>query len=472
MSGFVPGFDNDLFISYSHAEDSPWIQAFEKSIGEEVSRRLGLEISVWQDASRLRVGNNWNVEIENGVQRSAAFLAVLSPSYENSDWCKRERDFFRQSFTAPGAFENSNRFFKVLKTPWQNDEHQYFLSAIQSLDFFRRNKGPAGDVEFLPGSDDFRSAIGFLANAVAQTLRQLRRERERVFVSSPAESCLDVWKQLREELQNQGFDVQPAGRRGPEFADHLVRGEMERALLSVHLLGADYDPFVERQIQLAADLEQRLVFWLAPSTGGTADPSQARLIAALGNGQRPDRPSLALPPGWTLLRDRPPHRLIEEVLAELKPKPTAAVQPSANGVSRLYIVHDATTAEDNRIASDLKAQIVEREGLDVFLSQADLPSAAELRQRHENLMQTCEGVLLCRSAAPEAWLMQVAPEVIFAERLLQRGPFKSRAFLVSDPAPWARFNLQTFPYSSPFHLGDLEPFLAPLRSQGEAAHGV
>jgi len=109
--------------------------------------------------------------------------------------------------------------------------------------------------------------------------------------------------------------------------------------------------------------------------------------------------------------------------------------------------------------------------MSVYLSRADLPSATALRQRHETLMQTCEGVLLCRSAAPQAWLMQVAPEVIFAEKLLQRAPFRSRAFLVPDPAPWIGLpNLQAIPYGPHFRVGDLEPFLAPLRARGAAAH--
>ncbi len=475
MSGFVPGFENDLFISYAHADDMAWIQAFEKSLGEELSRRLGAGVSVWQDAKRLRVGQNWQAEIETGIQRSAAFIAVLSPCYENSDWCSRERSLFRQLFAAaaPNAFETSNRFFKVLKTPWANDEHRHFLSAIQTLDFFRREEGPAGDVEFLPGSGDFRASIGILANAVAQTLRRIRRDRERVFVGSPAEDCLDVWNQLREELRNQGYDVQPAGRRDPDFADELIRGEMDRALLSVHLLGAAYDPFVECQIRLAADLEQRLMFWLAPGENATVHPSQARLIETLDNGQRPDRPTDPLPSGWALLRDRPPRRLIEEVLAALKPKQTTAPPPANGGASRIYIVHDATTEEDTRIAADLREQIVKREGLRVFLSRADLSSAMDLKQRHEQLMQTCEGVLLCRNTAPTEWLMQVASEVIFAERLLKREPFKSRAFLVPDPTPWAGLpNLQTITYGPQFRLGDLEPFLAPLRAQGGVTGGA
>ena len=472
MSGFVPGCENDLFISYAHADDPAWVQAFEKSLGEELSRRLGVGVAVWRDGKQLRAGQNWQVEIETGVQRAAVLVAILSPSYENSDWCTRERKFFTRLFTPENPFETSNRFFKVLKTPWENDAHKHFLSAIQTQDFFRRDDGPGGDVELLPGTDDFRKAIGSLAHAVAQTLRRLRRERERVFVASPAEDCLDAWKQLQEELRNQGYDVQPSGRRDDAFADDLIRGEMERALLSVHLLGSVYDPFTERQIRIAADQEQRLMVWITPGAEAAAEASQARLIEILGDGRRPDRPDAALPAHWTLLRDLTPRRLIEEVLASLRPRQVPLPPVSADGASRLYIVHDATTEEDTRIASELRDQIVQKEGLSVFLSRADLPSATELRQRHEKLMQTCEGVLLCRSAAPTEWLMQVAPEVIFAEKLLQRVPFKSRAFLVNDPGPWAGMpNLRTIRYSPQLSLGDLEPFLAPLRAPGSAGHG-
>lgn len=473
MSGFVPGLENDIFISYAHEDDNAWIQAFEKSLGEELWDRLGLGVSVWQDGQRLRVGQNWQAEIETGVQRSAVFVAVLSPRYENSDWCTNERNIFRQLFAAQDAFEKSRRFFKVIKTPWENDGHQKFLTAIQEQKFFQREDTPQVDEEFLPGSDHFRKAVQALAHAIAQTLRRLRCERERIFVASPPKDCLDVWKQLREELSDKAYDVQPAGRRDDAFADDFMREEMERALLSVHLLGAVHDPFVERQIRIAADLEQRLMFWLMPGAETTPDASQARLVEVLGNGKRPDRPSTPLPPGWMLLRDLTPRGLIEEVLAALKPKQATVAQRSANGgVSQLYIVHDATTEEDTRIASNLREQIVEREGLNVFLSRADLASASDLRQRHEKLMQTSDGVLLYRSAAPTEWLMQVAPEVIFAEKLLQRPPFKSRAFLVPDPDSWSKWpNLQAISYSPQFRLGDLEAFLAPLRSQG-GAHGI
>ncbi|HEY2289589.1 MAG TPA: toll/interleukin-1 receptor domain-containing protein [Thermoanaerobaculia bacterium] len=417
MSGFVPGFENDLFISYAHADDSAWVQVFEKSLGEELSRRLGIRVSVWQDGKRLRFGQNWQTEIETGVQRSAVFVAVLSPSYEISDWCSRERRCFMNLFGSWNLSETSTRFFKVLKTPWENDGHRHFLPTIQTLDFFRREDGPGGDVEFLPGTDDFRKAIGSLARAIAQTLRRLRRERERVFVASPAEDCLDAWKQLQEELRNQGYDVQPPGRRDDAFADDLIRGEMEHALLSVHLLGSAYDPFTERQIRIAADLEQQGLMvwvWIKPGAEAAADTDQARLIKILGAGWRPDRPDTALPSNWMLLRDLPPRRLIDETLASLKPRFTSLPQPFSAGASHTYI--ETNTQEETRIASEPQGQIVQRMGLNIARSTSPM---TDLLEQLKSLPEAWFEELVFRFDSNGAVSARSAPQAIRAVDLLR-----------------------------------------------------
>ena len=79
MAAFVPKFENDLFISYAHEDDRRWVQAFEDELRDEVSRRLGLAISIWQDTARIRAGQNWQSAIREGIKQSAAFLAIISP---------------------------------------------------------------------------------------------------------------------------------------------------------------------------------------------------------------------------------------------------------------------------------------------------------------------------------------------------------------------------------------------------------
>jgi hypothetical protein len=102
--------------------------------------------------------------------------------------------------------------------------------------------------------------------------------------------------------------------------------------------------------------------------------------------------------------------------------------------------------------------------MEIFLSRADLPSPTDLKIWHENLLRSCDGVLLYRNAAPEGWWNQLAPEVILAERRFEREPIKSRAFLLPTPPPWeVGPDVKVIPYTPSFQISDLEPFLDPLR---------
>ncbi len=463
MAAFVPGFDNDLFLSYAHEDDSRWVQAFADELRDEVSRRLGLGIGVWQDTAKLRAGENWQAAIQAGIERTAAFVAVVSPRYQNSQWCARERNEFRRQFTAQ-PFETSGRFFKAVKTPWPENRHRLFLEAIQDVEFFKEDD-EEGTREFTPGSRDFKRAVRKLADGIEPLLRRLRRGNQRVHLAWPVEECLTAWEQLSDELRSKGFDVQPTGPRDGSFADKLLREDMDRAVLSVHLLGSAYDPFTERVALLAADLEHRLMFWVAGGAEHTTDAKQKALLDAVRAGVRPDDPLREWPAGWSRIADKGVRSFIDDVVTKLRPAPAAPVVAVAAGGSRIYIVHDATTPDDTRVALELRDQIGRNEKMDVFVSRGDLSSPTELKLWHENLLKSVDGVLLYRNAAPEGWWNQLAPEVILAERRFEREPIKSRAFLLPTAPTWeVGPDVRVIPYSAPFPIANLEPFLAPLRA--------
>lgn len=461
---YVPGFENDLFLSWAHADDSAWVRAFDRCLQEELARKLGSEIVIWQDVKQIRLGQNWQAEINDGIQRSATFLAIVSPSYQNSDWCGRERQIFLKTFPSMEALESSSRFLKIIKKPWDNDDHLEFLPKLQHVAFYRREDSLAGEIEFLPGSEEYRLSIAHAVNAIAQILRTMRRRRERVFVASPAEDCQEWWESIREELLCQSYDVQPEGRRDQSFSEKYVRREMDGALLSVHLLGQKYDAFSEAQIRLAAELEQRMVFWLAAEE--TEDEQQKRLLGLIRNGKRND--GRELPPGWALLVEKSPRKLIQEILAMLKPERTVInASPPASENSRVYLLCDPTTQEDTVFALGLKQQLRDKERMEVFLPQADLSAASDFSKQHQALLQACDGLLLYRNAAPDQWLLQTVPQVLFAERLAGRPPFRSKAFLLNDPTPFQGYpNVKVIERKPQFNLADLEPFLAPLRQNG------
>jgi hypothetical protein len=465
MSAFVPGFEHDLFLSYTHDDDVRWVRAFEDELHDEVSRRLGLEISVWQDTGRIRAGENWQTAIQDGIARSAAFLAIISPHYQNSQWCARERNEFRRQFSDE-EFANSGRFFKVVKRPWPDNGHRLFLQAIQEVEFFKNDDD--GIREFTPGSREFKRAVRKLADGVEPILRRMRRGTQRVHVAWPVDECLDAWEQLNGELRSKGFDVQPAGPRDTSFADALLKQDMDNAVLSVHLLGSVYDPFSERVALMAADLDRQMIFWTINAGQAPADARQRAFIDAIRRGVRPDDPSREWPDGWSLIADASARKFIDAVVTKLRPAAAQTPVSLSKDVPTIYIVHDATTAEDTKVALELKEQVDRTEKMQVFVSRADLPSPTDLKLWHENLLRSCDGLLLYRNAAPEGWWNQLAPEVVLAERRFERQPIKSRAFLLPQAPAWeVGPEVKVIPYRSPFNIGDLEPFLRPLR-QGPA----
>ena len=135
--------------------------------------------------------------------------------------------------------------------------------------------------------------------------------------------------------------------------------------------------------------------------------------------------------------------------------------------SRVYLLCDPTTQEDTVFALGLKQQLRDKERMEVFLPQADLSAASDFSKQHQALLQACDGLLLYRNAAPDQWLLQTVPQVLFAERLAGRPPFRSKAFLLNDPTPFQGYpNVKVIERKPQFNLADLEPFLAPLRQNG------
>ncbi len=55
---YVGSYTHDVFISYAHNDDPDWMEAFEESLRQELSDRLGRSVDFWQDARKLGLGDD------------------------------------------------------------------------------------------------------------------------------------------------------------------------------------------------------------------------------------------------------------------------------------------------------------------------------------------------------------------------------------------------------------------------------
>ncbi|MCC6590691.1 MAG: toll/interleukin-1 receptor domain-containing protein [Bryobacterales bacterium] len=468
---YVPGFDYDLFISYSHADEREWVGMFEQNLRESLGRELGVRVSIWQDVKEIRVAEDWKSEIEEGIKRSAAFLTIVSPSYRTSRWCGKERACFLNQFCTVEQLQENEmpcldkmkvgtifRLFKVIKAPWANRAHEKFLPRLQHANFFN---GEAEYMEFTPGTDDFRRELRRTTAALVDLLRRMRSRSEKVFVSCPAQDMIAAAEKLREQLHQKGYNVAPVGVSELDFTTReLVEAELEQAVAAVFVLGAEYDPFVTFQLKEAARLGVRPLIWIDPEARGRASQQQAALLESVGrlNG---------LPATTRLLTGTNDREMISAAVGLIS---APAEEPAVNGVAAgpggVYLICDPTEEEDRKLAEQWRSKIEDREALNVFL-----PSRNGFAERHEQLLKQCEGVLLFRKCAPFPWLQQNAWDVCTAERLYKRPPLRSKCFVVDDPSPFQTYPVQLVSEPDRVDLGRLEPFLARLRKTDGAYAG-
>ena len=468
---YVPGLDFDVFLSYPRADDPRWVDALEKTLRARVRSLLGLDVNFWQDVKNVRGGQNWVREIEDALASTAMLIAVLSPSYDTSQWCADERRKFLAQFPEEQGLEVDSfyRFLKLVRIPWEENGHLQFFPHLQQIVF--HDEGSPERTEYAPGTDAFDRAVSKTAITIAAVLRGLRRRRERVYVATAPDRTADA-DALEQELRRRGYDVQPDGRRYDGYSDDFLTREMKTSVLSVHLLGPGEDPFSARVARLAAELGLRTFFTEPKDVRVTAGPKQLELLDAVAQGRLPGGPDL--PAGFLhIVGDR--RSMIDEVVAVLQSRlPAASPAPPGAG-ARLYVVCDASTPRDLGLARDLRSDILHRDkSLVVDLSEEAQASVNTARQLHLDRLRTCDGLLLLQEDAPPEWLLDHLSSFFFAESLLKRPPIRSKAILLDDPS---QLEGRTPPglvvrKTEDFRANDLAPFLAALRGPDGAHAGA
>jgi hypothetical protein len=458
---YVPGFSTDVFLSYAHGDDPGWIIAFEQELAQRVRERLGHEIHVWRDARKLRVGHDWQREIGAAISSTAAFLAILSPSFRTSTECHNELTRFLPTGKIEDAMVGELcRVLKIVKIPYEHDDHDRFFRGLQHIKFFRRIDGPEEYVEFT--DREFGQAIRETAASVVALLRTMCRQLQMVFVAAPADDLLDAWHKIRAQLRDDRYDVRPEGPHTVGFEDKVLLRDIEKAVVTVHLIGAAYDPRCERQLRLASEAGRRMLVWFAKETETRqrVDPRQWALIESIREMRDPTTRV-----DWFTGTVQ---EMIGQIQSSLRPKPVEPGSDVLQGTS-VYLLHDATTPSDAAFALTLRADLRKQEHLNVVFPPPVLASSMDYRQRHLAQLQNCDGVLLYWNAAPETWFEQYVPDVLYQGR---KARARTKAFLLDDPSRVGDQLIPVIRKSSDFCLTDLEPFLAPLRSDRASHVGV
>ncbi len=89
-----------FFFSYARLDSSrdPYLKKFYQELNEEVRRITGddLEFIGFFDKDDIEPATQWSVELSEALQKSRAFVFVLSPTYVRKEYCGKEWQVFRE----------------------------------------------------------------------------------------------------------------------------------------------------------------------------------------------------------------------------------------------------------------------------------------------------------------------------------------------------------------------------------------
>jgi hypothetical protein len=266
--GFLSDFDEDVFISYAHNDDDiyaqepwGWVTRLHQDLEQRVRNYLGSDIRFWRDCE-IRNNDDFSKKILNRLVRTAAFLSVLSPSFLQREWCRRELETFAgEADRQMGLLvdDERSRIFKVEKMPVERNTLPPAMQGTKTYRFYEPDPAqPKRLHELRPllGGEYYRryfeqmdelakdiaALLKDMATSVGGGAKQAEPDRLTVYVAETTSDLDDKVGELRRDLKDRGYLVLPSGDlpyRASAYKDK-VRECLKGAALSVHLVGAEY----------------------------------------------------------------------------------------------------------------------------------------------------------------------------------------------------------------------------------------
>jgi hypothetical protein len=189
---FVPGYDQDVFISYAHVDNEPffdaptgWVATFVRILKNELAQKVGRadRFELWFDNNNLRGNHSVTPEITAKLRRAATFVAILSPSYAASQWCRDEARLFTQHFTGDLA----GRIFVVEKELFEEKPPEF--TDLLGYRFWYRdhNEQPRTLGKPMPDPDE-KEYFGQIEDLARDIHKQLKAMASRQLAGRPPPS--------------------------------------------------------------------------------------------------------------------------------------------------------------------------------------------------------------------------------------------------------------------------------------------
>ncbi|HJZ76998.1 MAG TPA: toll/interleukin-1 receptor domain-containing protein [Vicinamibacterales bacterium] len=432
MSSIVPGYDTDVFISYSHIDNRAvggigWVNDFQARLENRLSVLLGCEASVWHD-ERLEPADIVTPELRTRLRRSVVLVAIMSPAYAGSKWCEWELKGFIQEARRGLTSGNKSRAIKVVKLPGDDDHYSRILPDVKDVVFFARRGGHA--IELAPTSESYSDAMQALACSIANILNRLKKQRTVYMPAAPPSLKGQRDKLLQELAAHQYRVLSPASDSPADDGD--VRAAIAQS--GVHLFFVDSDDPLTRgpatvesaPIDDVAAAHQVVVVHSASQAGNS-------FWKELPKSQESSPTEVLVNPETTALKNA--------VMQTLNTPPESV---NTDAMVRVYLIchqddHPLIRANRARALRDYLRSL----RIEVKLPLAEKDEDVQFSSDNRAKLKTCDAVILYWGESRQGWFEQRLMELRKARGWRKDRPFTVTAGYVADPTSIIKSNFET-----------------------------
>ncbi len=254
---YVPGCSADVFISYAHEDDrDDWVSGLCQCVARILAPRLP-GVQVWLDED-IKSGEYPQHKIQDRLRNTPVFVAIVSPSYLESRYCRDlELDFF---LNQGGRGQD---VIQLVKVPLARPERDVPLPDAKWVPLYNQS-----DLRELTGKR-LESALIKPVLDIQNRLMALWEACPKVFLAQiEADTLTRPWNLFKEALREEGFAVLPNNMRLTDRRQDLIEDNIERAAISIHLSPVRDDALASRQLDIARRVGKPLVlFDRAPHAG-------------------------------------------------------------------------------------------------------------------------------------------------------------------------------------------------------------
>jgi len=440
------GFDKHLFISYAHLDNQPlppeqqgWITWFHASLEAFLSMRLGGKTEIWRD-EKLQGNDIFAAEIVTQFPRTAVLVSILTPRYLKSEWCSREVQEFCNSAQHSGGVvvDNKARIFKVIKTPVDTEESlPPVMKDALGYEFFTYESGAPLELDPVANPQAYKLKVNKLAWDIVQLLKKLETRTDdnttggsaigrhapatakpTIYLAECSRDRREAREILEGDLRRHGYTVLPDQQLPREEEDYVAAVErlLTRCALSIHLVGESYGAVPdgpsqksvivlqnELAVQRSKSGKLARVIWLREGTTSTQAQQQA-FIKALHQDAEAQFGADLITGDLEELKTSI-HATLKQLEKPERERPTAPTA-ARDRAKLIYLICDRKDRKDTVPVR----KFCREHGFDVEIPAFE-GDATALREANQQLLTTCDTVIVFYGAGDEAWKRTVDNEL-------------------------------------------------------------